>query len=153
MSLCYLFKNVYLFILGGRESISRGEEQRERGRECPKQAPHCQCRVRCEAQSQELWDRDLSRNQESDTQPTEPPRCPCYFVILIEARHHRSRHFGMPMNALKSVAVSLAYLESHHWIFKLNSVPLFISQLASESFWAMIFGSFYTKVYCNHTNM
>ena len=23
-----------------------------------------------------LWDRDLSRNQESDAQPTEPPRCP-----------------------------------------------------------------------------
>ena len=28
------------------------------------------------------WDHDLSRNQELDTQPTEPPRCP-YMIQLI----------------------------------------------------------------------
>ena len=30
----------------------------------------------CGAQSHEPWDHDLSQNQQLDTQPTKPPRCP-----------------------------------------------------------------------------
>ena len=38
----------------------------ERERENPKQALCCQCRAWCGAQSHELWDHDLSQNQESE---------------------------------------------------------------------------------------
>ena len=43
-------------------------------RENPKQAPHCECRVRHGAWTHKLWDHDLSKNQESEAQPTEPLR-------------------------------------------------------------------------------
>ena len=46
----------------------QGEGQTERGRERenPKQAPHCQCGVRCGARTHEPRDGDLSGIQESD---------------------------------------------------------------------------------------
>ena len=56
--------------------VRAGEEQRERERENPKQAQLCQRRARHGARSHKLWDHDLSWNQESDPQLTEPPRCP-----------------------------------------------------------------------------
>ena len=43
------------------------EGERERERENPKQAPHCQSRALCGAQTHKPQDHDLSRNQESDT--------------------------------------------------------------------------------------
>ena len=58
--------SLFLFILGGREE---GEEQRER--EDPKQAPSCQHTAPRGARSYEP-----RRDQESYTQPTEPPRRP-----------------------------------------------------------------------------
>ena len=45
-------------------SMSGGGAERERERENPKQAPHCQHRAWCRAQSQEPWEHDLSQNQE-----------------------------------------------------------------------------------------
>ena len=42
-----------LFILKEREHVHAGEEQRERGRENPKQALHCQHRAQCVAQIHE----------------------------------------------------------------------------------------------------
>ena len=54
---------VYLF--WDRERVSRGEEQREGERENPEQVLCCQCRAQRRAGSNEPWDRDLSRNQES----------------------------------------------------------------------------------------
>ena len=55
----------------------QGEGAEEEGEiENPKQNPH-QCRTQHRAQSREPRpDRDLSRNQELDPQPTEPPRRP-----------------------------------------------------------------------------
>ena len=53
----YLFS---VFISFERESESQGGAERERERENPKQAPHCQSRVRLRAQSHELRDHDLS---------------------------------------------------------------------------------------------
>ena len=48
----YFFIFIYLF-LRKTETAWMGEEQRERGRETPKQAPSCQHRARCRAGSQE----------------------------------------------------------------------------------------------------
>ena len=45
-------------------------------REKTKQAPHCQSRAQPGAWTLKPWDHDLSWNQESDPQQTEPPRCP-----------------------------------------------------------------------------
>ena len=42
----------------------------------PKQAPYSQHRAWCGAWIHKLWDHDLSQNEESDAQPTEPSRCP-----------------------------------------------------------------------------
>ena len=51
-----------------REHAQVGEGQREGGaRETLRQAPHCQHRARCGAQTHQLRDHDLSRNQELDT--------------------------------------------------------------------------------------
>ena len=58
------------------------EGQREKERENLKQALCCQLRAGLWARSHKLWDHDRSRNQESDTQPTEPPRRPPRTWIL-----------------------------------------------------------------------
>ena len=67
------FFNVYLF--WEREG-GLGKRQREREKENPKQALHCQHGAQCQAQTDQAWDHELSRNQQSDVQPTEPPRHP-----------------------------------------------------------------------------
>ena len=61
------FFNVYLF---QRQREQVGEEQRERDREpqAGSQSPM--------QDSNELWDHDLSRNQELDASLNEPPRHP-----------------------------------------------------------------------------
>ena len=60
---------IYLFVLQERERereyVCEGEGG-ERGRENPKQVPHCQCRAQCGDQSHEMWDNDLNQNQELD---------------------------------------------------------------------------------------
>ena len=53
-----------------REGASRGKGQRKR------EKIHTEHGAWCGAQSPGLWGHDLSRNQESDTQLTEPPRRP-----------------------------------------------------------------------------
>ena len=60
-----------------------GEDQRgSREKENSKQAPHSQDKAQCGTQFQELWDHDLSLNQESDAKRTEPPGCPESMNIL-----------------------------------------------------------------------
>ena len=80
-----------LFLLRERERACTHtrlwESCRERERENPKQAPWCRCRALCRARSDEPWDRDLSQNQESDSQLTETPRhpeIPIYFKQVIK---------------------------------------------------------------------
>ena len=69
------FKDFINFYFRERESTSGGKGQREREKENLEQAV-------CSAWSPtwglipQLWDHELSRNQELDAQPTEPPRCP-----------------------------------------------------------------------------
>ena len=58
---------VYLFVFILRERLeSKWGRGKERGRQKPKQAVHCQRRARCPAWTPEPWDHDLSRNQELD---------------------------------------------------------------------------------------
>ena len=57
-----------------RHSMSRGGTEREG--ENTKQALCYQCRAWCRAWTHEPWDQELSWNQESDGQSTEPPRWP-----------------------------------------------------------------------------
>ena len=63
-----------------RERASRRGAERENPKQL--QALSCQHRAQCGAQTHELQDHDLSRNQESDAQRTEPPRCPCSSVVI-----------------------------------------------------------------------
>ena len=55
--------------------VSRGGAEREREGENPKQAPSCQRRTH------KPRNHDLSRNQELDAPPTEPPRCPIHAFL------------------------------------------------------------------------
>ena len=57
--------NNFLFLV-----VGRGQGQREKERENPSQAPH-PMRSLMQVQFHDL-DHDLSQNQESDAQPTEP---------------------------------------------------------------------------------
>ena len=75
----FLFNCIYLFWEREREKVSGGGGT---GRENPKQAPHCQHRAWHGAQTHERTNHDLSRNQESDAQPTEPPKDPCFCVFI-----------------------------------------------------------------------
>ena len=51
-------------------------------RKDPRQVPCCQHRARLGAWSHEWWDHYQNRNQESDVQLTELPRCPCAYSLL-----------------------------------------------------------------------
>ena len=51
--------------------------------ENPKQALCCQRWAWCGAWTHELWDHDLSWNQESDAQLTKPPRRPRLSLVLM----------------------------------------------------------------------
>ena len=53
-----------------RESEGKGERESQADSACS------QCKALCRAGTLKLWDHDLSRNQELDTQPAESPRCP-----------------------------------------------------------------------------
>ena len=66
------FQSLFILVEGGAE--------RERERENPRQAPHCQCEpdMGLELTNHER-DHDLSRNQESDAQRTEYPGVPEFF--------------------------------------------------------------------------
>ena len=59
------------------------EGQREKERENSKQVPRAQRRAWLRAWTREPWDRDLSQSQESDSQLTEPPRHPWFFLSLV----------------------------------------------------------------------
>ena len=67
----------------------------ERESENLKQAPHSQHRAQHGAQSHWLWDQDLSRNQESDAQLTEPPRRPDT-LLLLHSWNDRLSHASWP---------------------------------------------------------
>ena len=93
----FFFFFLSLFIWD-RECACTSKEgtEREKDRENPKQAPCYQHRAWRWVRSHEVWYHDLSWNQESDAQPTEPPRCllntsqylmwkvGTYFVLLID---------------------------------------------------------------------
>ena len=72
----YFFKFIYLFERD--REISSGVRAERAGESQTVQDPDAVLRLR------KTWDHDLSWNRESDTQPTEPPRCPqnLYFWSL-----------------------------------------------------------------------
>ena len=55
----------------GREGGREGERERETLKQNP-----CSAQSPTRGSIPRLWDHDLGRNQELDTQPIEPPRCP-----------------------------------------------------------------------------
>ena len=67
----FFFLSLFIYFEGERERererAQAGVGQRKGTRENPEQAPFYQCRAWHGAQTHELWDHDLSRNQESDT--------------------------------------------------------------------------------------
>ena len=88
-----LFLSLFIYFERVREyKLARG---RRRERQNPTQPPRPQCRARCGAWTCEPWDHDPSRDQESDSQPTESPRSPSFFVNLEYlrgwARGHRCK--------------------------------------------------------------
>ena len=62
----FAFMHIYIFRFVYFERESGRGRKTGRERENPKKTPHCQHRARCGAQFHELWDHDLSRDQESD---------------------------------------------------------------------------------------
>ena len=72
-----------LFILRERERVSASGGGRGAESTNPKQVPNCQHRALHGARTHEPWDHDLSRNQDSDASPTEPPRRPYFFFFLL----------------------------------------------------------------------
>ena len=78
----FYFKDVSIYLRQSVRVCISGK--RDRRRESSSRVP-TECGAQCEAQCNDPWDHDLSRNQESDTQPIEPPRNPCsYFSITLE---------------------------------------------------------------------
>ena len=75
--LSYLFL-IYLFIYLLR--VSEHEWGRGRGRERGGSNP-------------QFWNHDLGQNQESDAQPTEPPRCPYLLVLMCISLVAKMEHF------------------------------------------------------------
>ena len=74
-----------LLILRETEKARMGDGQKERERENPKQAPHCQCRARQGAQTHELWDHDLRQSWTLNqlSHPGAPTYSFYFFWILI----------------------------------------------------------------------
>lgn len=66
-----------------RESAWNGETGRGNERENHMQAP-CSSRSWTQGLIHPLWDHDLSRNQQWEAQPTEPPRSPCGFFFFFK---------------------------------------------------------------------
>ena len=52
--------NFFLKFINLRNSANGWRAEREREREDPKQAPHCQCKARCWAWTHKLWNHDLN---------------------------------------------------------------------------------------------
>ena len=82
--LLIFFKFIYLLRErgeGGRE----GGGQRERERENPKQAPHCQHRAWCGTRSHKLWDYDLSWSWMPNWLSTQAPQPFCLNSPMFRA--------------------------------------------------------------------
>ena len=80
--LFYFFLSLLILREREREGAHTCVREGQRERENPKQALHSRHKCQCMAWTQELWDHDLSQNQELDVQQTEPPRCPSQPLIL-----------------------------------------------------------------------
>ena len=74
-------------LLREREHVN-GQGQSEREREDLKRSTLSECLM--QGSISQLRDHDLSWNQESDTQPTEPPRCPEWLVLFRGQRQNVS---------------------------------------------------------------
>ena len=70
-------KSVFIYFEREREQGRGRERERERGTQDSKQALCWQQRAQCGAWTHELWDHDLSWNQETGAQLIELPRHPC----------------------------------------------------------------------------
>ena len=85
-NLSIFFKCLFIYFERERESEQERESWGGAERENPKQALCYQHRAPCRALSWEPWDHNLSRNQQPDTKPTEPPRLilkpKCVFLIF-----------------------------------------------------------------------
>ena len=62
---------------------------RDRERQNPKQALHCEHRAQHGVKTHEQGDHDLSRNQETDAQPTEPCRHPIFLSFYHNTWHRK----------------------------------------------------------------
>ena len=89
--LCFFYYCYCFLYLIERERERTGERDRGRDRENSSQAP-CSTQTPTRDLIPWPWDHDLSWNQESDAQLTEPPRCPttcvsCPFTDLLYSHH------------------------------------------------------------------
>ena len=78
------FLNIYL--IWGRKWAQAGVGQTERERENLKQTLYCQHRAWCRTQTYKTWDHDMTWNQESVAQPTEPPRCSTKMIKIFKRK-------------------------------------------------------------------
>ena len=121
------------------------ERERERERLIPKQAPHCQCRAHCGARTHELWDHDLSWNQESDAYPTEPPRCPASWflgwglnILLVKFKHLLSIYIESKLSMLINASCIIFVAD----VF----MSLLLKQVFSDDFKTKIWNFLYSPI-------
>ena len=90
----FIFLKIYLFILEREREHATGRAEGEE--ENLKQAPH-PAQNQTQGSILRPWDRNLSQNQESEAQPTEPPRRPGSVIWksnkLIPANIHKTRTY------------------------------------------------------------
>ena len=108
-----------------REKASRREGQRER-EGIFKQAPHS-VQSLTRGSIPQPWDRDLSQNQESEAQPTEPPRCP---VLLFLIKGHNTNSEALPRKAIAWIVIPLSVREGGVLFIIIAVLPALRAMLA-----------------------
>ena len=72
----FFFLTLFIYFERDRDSVSRGGAERDGEKENPKRLCANGAEPDTGLEFTKLRDHDLSQNQESDAQTTEPPRCP-----------------------------------------------------------------------------
>ena len=102
-----IFLILFIYLFWDREGAGEGQMWREMGH--TKQAPHCQCRDWHRAWTHELWDHDLSRNQESEAQLTAIHASPfvLHFKMILWFQLTSS---NMPLDQTLFLCITQLYL-------------------------------------------
>ena len=135
-----------------RERKRSGERGRGRGRENPKEAPNSVGSLTWSLIPRP-WDPDLSRNPESDAQPTEPPRHPSLYTFIMCAlstkfgfllTRERNRNYSL----LLPYSLLLCHHFQHKWLASIQGSD--ISKKGYEGTWGHLCFSLLSFCMCSN---